>query len=549
MLNPIVFNTSEICHAHGVRHAVLSPGSRNAPLIISFARNDTIKKWVIPDERSAAFIALGIAQKLKEPVVLCCTSGTALLNYAPAIAEAFYREIPLIVLSADRPPELIDQRDGQTIRQFEALKNHVKCSKQLPVVVTEDNRKAYQGQLTDGLKLSQELARGPVHLNIPFREPFYPDDNHPMGFEKVTGWSPTPPKSENAEYPDAELLKGKKVLVLIGQSESDLDLQKTLSKLDSSFPILKSPLSNIDVKGIEHLDFFLKDQPELRPDVLISTGLSVLSKKLKNYLRKNKPSHHFHFDPAGLSVDTYQTDPVIVKSTMADFLEQVSLHDISVDYVEPWNRLSELAGNACKDALSTTPFSETNAFHNVLNQLPDDIELHIGNSMPVRFAELFGIKSSIASWSNRGTSGIDGCTSTALGTSLVSEGLNVLLIGDVSFLYDRNAFFHNYSAPNFRVIVFNNQGGGIFRLIEGPKKLPELEQYFETRHNRTAEYICAENKIVYSQVRSAGDLNDQLEKFYEPSEAPKLIEIFTDPATNESVFNELKQHIHEQINP
>ncbi|MDE0470577.1 MAG: thiamine pyrophosphate-binding protein, partial [Ekhidna sp.] len=174
MLHPAVFNISQVCHQLGIRHAVLSPGSRNAPLLISFARNAQIEKYIIPDERAAGFIALGIAQKTKRSVVVACTSGTALLNYAAAVAEAFYREIPLIVLSADRPPELIDQRDGQTIRQFEVLKNHVKKSIQLPVIKEEDNTKRFQKDLISAVRLSQELPRGPVHINIPFEEPFYP---------------------------------------------------------------------------------------------------------------------------------------------------------------------------------------------------------------------------------------------------------------------------------------------------------------------------------------------------------------------------------------
>ena len=170
MLHPTIYNTAQICHQLGVEHAVLSPGSRNAPLTISFARHDGIKKFILPDERTAGFVALGIAQEVRKPVVLVCTSGTALLNYAPAIAEAFYRELPLIVLSADRPPELIDQRDGQTIRQYKALDNHVKSSYQLPLVSNASQADAYIHKLIEGVRESRLLPWGPVHLNIPFQE-------------------------------------------------------------------------------------------------------------------------------------------------------------------------------------------------------------------------------------------------------------------------------------------------------------------------------------------------------------------------------------------
>jgi len=547
MLEPVVYNTSEICWAHGVRHVVLSPGSRNAPLTISFARNDKVKKWIIPDERSAGFVALGIAQKLQQPVVLCCTSGTAVLNYAPAIAEAFYREIPLIVLSADRPPELVDQRDGQTIRQFEVLKNHVKVSKQLPIVKEVEDQQVYKKGLMDAVRLSQQLPKGPVHVNIPFREPFYPSEDQELIFTHTPSWEADVTVSNSIEFPSKKEFAGKKVLVLIGQSNLDPVLAKALGKHQSSVPVLKSPLSNLDTKGIDNLDFFLQDQTELKPDVLITSGLSVLSKKLKNFLRTNKPKKHFHFDPAGVPINTYETDPTIIKASLSTFLNKTDL-DSDSRYLQKWEKLSELAGQAIGSIVPTLAYCETTAFYQVLKSLPNDVELHLGNSMPVRFAELFGAADALTTWSNRGTSGIDGCTSTAVGTSLVSQQLNVLLTGDVSFLYDRNAFFNNYRATNLRVIVFNNQGGGIFRLIDGPKNLPELEKYFETRHDRTAEYICAENKIRYFPVKNSEDLIERLNGFYEPSQAPQLLEIFTDPVTNENVFKELKKHIHEQIN-
>ncbi len=547
MLHPTVFNTSEVCAAYGVSHAVFSPGSRNAPLTISFARNDKIKKWIIPDERSAGFIALGIAQKLQEPVVLCCTSGTALLNYAPAIAEAFYREIPLIVLSADRPLELIDQRDGQTIRQFEALKNHVKASIQLPTLASEDDGDSYTQKLTTGLKTAQELPKGPVHFNVPFREPFYPSTEQKLNFYPVPKWHSEVPSFSSIQFPQLDL-SGKKVLVIVGQSNSDKSLNESIQAIQTKIPILVSPLSNLGKLDIEHVDLFLNNQPELKPDILITSGLSVLSKKLKSFIRKHKPEAHFHLDPSGVEVDTYGTTPQIINAPLNQFLDRLDLSSISKEYKDQWKRLSEETSKLVEDFVPSLEFSEVVTFHKVLKSLPESIELHLGNSMPVRFAEIFGVKQGITNWSNRGTSGIDGTTSTALGTSLVSKKINLLLTGDLAFLYDRNAFFHNSESPNLRVIVFNNQGGGIFRLIDGPKDLPELEEYFETRHNRTAEYICLENKIEYTQARSFQDLASGLEHFFEDSQHAKLLEVFTDPATNEKAFKALKNYINEHIN-
>lgn len=522
----------------------MSPGSRNAPLTISFARNSNIKKYIIPDERTAGFIALGIAQKTKEPVVLCCTSGTALLNYAPAVAEAYYREIPLIVLSADRPAHLIDQRDGQTIRQFEALKNHVKTSLQLPLVKSELNAKEYHDQLIQGLRFAQELAKGPVHFNIPFEEPFYPKENDVLVFENYNLSQERQPKNENlVRFP----LQGK-VLILVGQMDTNEALSTHLNNLQHIIPIIQSPLNNLQIEGIEHIDTFIENQSALTPDILLTAGLSVLSKKLKQFIRKNKPKQHFHFDPAGIEVDTFSSSPQLIQSSLLESLTQLDYSDVDHTYLEKWRSLAQQGKSAVNDHFQESEvFSEAITFKLISESLPKGSHLHLGNSMPVRYADLFGIPKEITTWSNRGTSGIDGCTSTAVGSSLICKKLHTLFTGDVSFFYDSNAFFHNYRLPNLRIVVFNNQGGGIFRLIDGPANLPELEDYFETRHQRTAKYICMENDISYIPVATLGEITKALETFYEPSEHCKILEVFTNPETNQKEYKKLKQYIHEQV--
>lgn len=546
MIHPAVFNTSEVCWSYGVRHAVFSPGSRNAPLIVSFSRNEKIKKWIIPDERSAGFIALGIAQKLNQPVVLCCTSGTALLNYAPAIAEAYYREIPLIVLSADRPPELIDQRDGQTIRQFEVLRNHVKDSIQLPLIEGTDDELSYTTKLSNSLSAIHELPQGPVHFNIPFKEPFYPDKGQTLHFNELKEQEYSNDDIGETHFPDAIDFEGRKILIIVGQCKPNPTLEESLKNVASSVPILVSPLSNLDLQSIQYFDLFIENQQELQPDILITTGLSVLSKKLKNFIRSQKPVKHYHFDPAGIEVDTFGTRPETIVAPLDRFLGKIELKP-TTSYLNTWEKYSKKAVDSLEQ-FDSDSFSETSAIRTILKSLPGDIDLHLGNSMPVRFVEMFGIKPKTMTWCNRGTSGIDGCTSTAVGTAMVSNQTNVLLIGDVSFLYDRNAFFHNYNLRNLRVVVINNQGGGIFRLIDGPKRLPELEEYFETKHNRTAEYICLENNIEYTQVRNSEELASSITNFFDDSNNARLLEVFTDPATNEQVYKALKQHIHEQVN-
>ncbi len=544
MLNPTVFNTSEICFQLGVKYAVISPGSRNAPLTISFARNSKIIKKVVPDERTAGFIALGIAQHTKQPVVLCCTSGTSLLNYAPAVTEAYYRQIPLIIFSADRPPELIDQRDGQTIRQFGALKNHVKRSIQLPVIESSKDEEEFQELIVDAIEESLALPMGPVHINVPFREPFYPELTQELNFNKLDLSSTRSIQKNKTSF---SFPAGKKILVLIGQQEPDKDLSELTNKLRAKIPILRFPLNNLS-SGIQHVDGFINDQKELIPDILITSGLSVLSKKLKTFLRKNKPDCHLHFDEGMVPVDTFQTKPELINQPIESVLEDLLETEVDEEYINKWISSELITKTTITNEMELLSFSETTATHAVINSLPIHSILHLSNSMPVRYADLFGVKESIKSYSNRGTSGIDGCTSTALGTAMVSDRTNILLTGELAFFYDRNAFFHNYMIPNLKIIIMNNQGGGIFRLIEGPSSLPELEEYFETRHSFTAQYICEENKFDYYPIHSESELNTHLNKFFSVSEKTAVMEIFTDPEENQKAYKKLRRSINEQVN-
>lgn len=533
----------------GVRHAVMSPGSRNAPLILSFARNEKIKKYIIPDERSAGFVALGIAQHTQEPVVLCCTSGTALLNYAPAISEAYYRQIPLIILSADRPPELIDQRDGQTIRQLGALSNHVKDTVQLPMIEQETDSEAYINTLANACSNAIRLPKGPVHINIPFKEPFYPHDGQQLSFNPSVIFSndETIVAQQNDNLSDLLTKTESKVLVLIGQQYPNASLDAILERLSKKIPVLRFPLNNIS-SGFEYSDAFINDQEHLRPDVLITAGLSVLSKKLKSFIRRFPPKLHLHFDPANIEVDTYDSNPRLIPRDLVDFLPELEDLPLSKEYYGHWDSLNHRAIQAINEYFKKLPFSEPSAMRHILNALPQTIQLHLSNSMPVRYADLLGVDLHITTHSNRGTSGIDGCTSTVVGTSLVSKDLQLLITGDIAFFYDRNAFFHNYSLPNLRIIVMNNEGGGIFRLIPGPSGLPELEDYFETQHNRNAKFICQENGLTYLTAHDYKSLDEALAHFYAPSSSAKILEVFTKPEKNQEVYRGLRQYINEQIN-
>jgi 2-succinyl-5-enolpyruvyl-6-hydroxy-3-cyclohexene-1-carboxylate synthase len=563
MIHQVVFDTSEILHAHGVNQVVLSPGSRNAPLTISFARNKKIKKISVVDERSAAFIGLGIATKTKKPVALCCTSGSALLNYAPACAEAYYQNIQLIILSADRPANLIDQRDGQTIRQIGALNNFVKGSFNMPEDITNpDFDECYRKILNEALDLASAHPQGPVHINVPFDEPFYPEVHQTLQFR-------TYDKHENIELenfidfePYVELWNiSLKKIILRGQDGINNEYEKLINQQDDAV-LIADVISNIQSnKAVRNQDLFLSSVSEsmlatLQPEILITSGKSIISKSLKSFLRKFKPKEHWHFEKCELAPDPFQSITCHFKTDIEDFLGELTKQSrddfqeqIISNYHQNWNVLNSITEKLLEKETANLEFSEFAIFKPIIQSIPANCNIHLSNSMPVRYANFFqSFAKGVEIFSNRGTSGIDGSNSTAVGGALASDQLTILITGDLSFFYDRNAFFHREDMSNLRIIVTNNNGGGIFRILPDSSSLPELERYFETQHEHSAIHTAREYNFDYFGTKSMEELNNALVSFYEPSNKPKLIEVFTSPSTNHWVFKSIKAALKVALN-
>ncbi|MEO9474077.1 MAG: 2-succinyl-5-enolpyruvyl-6-hydroxy-3-cyclohexene-1-carboxylic-acid synthase [Cyclobacteriaceae bacterium] len=562
-MNSTIYNISEVFAVKGISRVVLSPGSRNAPLTISFARNPKIQTFNIVDERSAAFIALGMSIRSKEPVAICCTSGTALLNYAPAVAEAYYQNIPLIVLSADRPPEWLDQRDGQTINQPGALSNFVKGSFELPVDLEHDDAKwEWSRKLNEALNLAHTPPFGPVHINVPFREPFYPEQDQPLKFENVR----TIDDKQLPVLADYSSLipawnSFKKRLIVVGQNDQNEELFDALN-LNSNLPVLTDIISNLTTgKFVKTQDLFLGNLNEeqlesLRPELLITTGKSLISKNLKLFIRKYKPKAHWHFEDCEAAADTFKTLTKHLKHPLAEFLNAVAdqrpdnefKDQVIKNYKQNWETIESRTRAAIETEVETQGFSELTAYYDVLNQTPSGLDIHLANSMAVRYANFFHYKLAAASiFSNRGTSGIDGSNGTAVGSALCSGNPTLLLTGDLSFFYDRNAFFHQYDLSNLKIIVFNNFGGGIFRLIKGPSGLEELEQHFETRHTHSAKFTAAEYAFDYFRAKDSKSLNEGLKLLFKDNKTPKILEVFSDPNANSDAFSSLKKVIVEAL--
>ena len=544
-----------ICAAQGIRQVVLSPGSRCAPLTLAFARHPEMEVRTIADERAAAFIALGMAQQLKEPVVLVCTSGSAALNYYPAVAEAFFQQIPLLVLTADRPPEWVDQWDGQTIFQEEVYGKHVKKSFRFPDSFAHPDQVRHGHRISnEAILVCRQFPAGPVHLNIPLREPFYPEEGELFHFPKhppVVRLEPSEVRlGEMAlEKLKSELANFQRILLVPGQQASNPTLLALIERLaqNQQVVVVADTLSNLQGKGTItlHDHWLVREEfhTALAPDLVISFGKSIISKSLKLFLRK-QDLQHWHIQPDGQAKDTYAGLTRILGSEPFAFLTWLSTHlpPMESDYAQRWQLLEEQIASSLPLALKEVEFGEYSAVKQVLDALPANGQLHVANSMAIRYVNFLGRRTQEICC-NRGTSGIDGSNSTAVGASLISQAPVTLLTGDMAFFYDRNAFWHNYPMPNLRVIVLNNQGGGIFRLIDGPARQPELEEFFETKQALSAKSLAEEYGFGYASVMTSEQLESALLKFYEPSLQPKIIEIISNSPRNAAILKKIKGSI------
>ena len=567
-LQPI-YDIAQICSQQGITYAVVCPGSRCAPLTVSFSRHPGIIVRTFSDERSAAFIALGIAQQTQKPVVLICTSGSAAYNFAPAIAEAYYSHVPLIILTADRPKEWIDQLDGQTIRQKEIYGAHVKRYFELPADYEHpDAVWSIHRSINEAINLSKQEIPGPVHVNIPLREPLYPAKDESIDFTRSLRIVSEEKVSSSLSLADWEYIQQswpstKKVIIVGGQNQYDKKTKQLIASFVTTYKavLIGDVISNLHelTQSVRYADNFLAHAPEevkktLQPDLLITFGKSVISKNLKLFFRKYLPNQHWHIQPAGEVADTYQALTKIIRCDQASFFSKMNTLEEGGDFENQkrenyrllWEAEEHRTHRKINQFFERPVLSEFHFVHEIIHSLPASINLHLANSMTVRYANFIGLKSEendITIFSNRGTSGIDGCTSTVIGHSFYSDKLNLLITGDLAFFYDRNAFWHNYSMPNLRVIVLNNHGGVIFGMIDGPGSLPEAEEFFITKQKLSAKNLCQEFGIEYTLVDNVKKIKNVLKDFFEPDDRPKVIEIETDGKTSKEVFEQFKQLI------
>lgn len=560
-----VFTIAQVCRQFGVKHAVICPGSRSAPLSLAFIQQEGITCYSIIDERSAGFVAMGMAQQLQEPVVLISTSGTACLNFFPAIAEAYYQKIPLLILTADRPPELLNQQDGQMIMQKGVFGKHVLSSHEL--LCFEEDKIDYR--LTERIVLTSleecmnDHGYGPVHINVPLREPLY---NIPKNLDvpKISEHKGKITASSFTSLPKLDTLatawkNSKKKMIVVGQMPPSFHLSnylKSFERQDDVIILTDIASNQHECSNIKNFDCLLQFEPkqlleDLAPDLLISFGGPMVSKSLKVWLKGIKPESHFRIQSSNEIVDTYQNVTHPIQANVLAYLKAFeSLHIFSNSahkpYYSNWTYFDEKVSNLLNQFISKKPWSEPIAMQRVLNSLPENSFLQLGNSSTVRWASWLGFSGKgIKVFSNRGTSGIDGTVSTAIGSARIqNKQIVTLILGDLSLFYDQNAFWQNELPNNLRVIVINNYGGNIFNWIDGPDGHPNELEYFTTPHQLSIAKLCDQHGLSHVACENKRELATQLDSLYEPSNKPVVLELKFDQKINLEIIKEFRQIKH-----
>ena len=514
----VVRELAALMKAHGVTRCVLCPGSRNAPICATLAADVDFECRNVTDERSAGFVALGWAAQSQAPVAVCVTSGSAVLNLHPAVAEASYRNIPIFVISADRPAEWIGQQDGQTIPQPDVFGKLNRMSAALPEY---DPEGWYTNRLINEALLElTHRGGGPVHINVPLCEPLFQTTAEPLPMPRVIRRTELAKMTADEEQ---ELLEITAVLprrlIVMGQMDKAPYFPPELME-DHGFALVGEHLSNCDVADCSRPDTLIGPDdnfPDIpSPDLLITMGGDIISKRLKRMLRKNPPTEHWHLSADGEVCDTFCCLTRVIEGDMSELLELLGAFAEEGD--ESYRRLW-----LTQPAEFKAPHCGMSMVGDLMAALPSPSVLHLGNSSAVRYSRLFPLPKGVQVECNRGVNGIEGSLSTALGYAAGDARPQFLIIGDLSFFYDMNALWMNGISANVRILLLNNGCGGIFSTIGTPSL-----DCVSAPHNATAEAWSISRGFEYRSVCNAEEWPDALDTLLHHSESPVLVEAFTD---------------------
>lgn len=534
--------------AHGITHIVLSPGSRNSPLTHSFATDSDFTCYSVVDERSAGFFALGVIQAIGKPVAVCCTSGTAALNLGPAVAEAFYQELPLLAITADRPAAWIGQMDGQTIPQNGLFRDITRRSVQLPQIADEEEEWYCNRLINEAILAMGNGVRGPAHINIPLSEPLFGFNRETLPSVRVIRqYVPDTIIYQEDEY-NIRFGGYSKRMIIVGQLPPDHDLINVIESLRerSDIVVLTEQLSNLPSNETSTFDTMLytaseKELSELTPELVITLGGHIVSKRLKQFIRSANIREHWHISPSGEVTDTFQQVTDIIKVDYKAFL----VHLAAVLPTPSAKEFRHLWKKACESVTEPdVPFSDLYAAGALIRSLPKKSTLQLGNSNSLRLAQLFNIPRSVKVFCNRGTNGIEGSLSAAVGYAAASAQLTFLLIGDLSFFYDMNGIWNKYCSPNLRILLNNNGGGEIFGILPGLNKSEVLHKYIAAAHTTEAKAWAEQQGFLYLSAHDKEELDQHLPLFTDiSSEKPILLEVFTSMDKN---AEQIRSYYHQQ---
>ena len=563
----------------GVRNACLSPGSRSTPLAYTLSKNKKIKSYTHFDERSTSFFALGLAKANGEPVIVVTTSGTAVAELYPAIIEAYQQRVPLIICTADRPPELIGSGANQTINQHNIFKNHIRWFRDLGLPsISETGFRHLQRLAIKAFHISFIEDRGPVHLNFPFKkplEPFYYTDEINGSLVKIKPQRYIHSRTETVTSSSKvlnklvlDLMTTDRGIIIVGPSENNKVVNSSIKKLASKlkYPVYADGLSQLrfatstnDKNVLSNYNSFLRSEnfiEENEPEIILQFGRTPTSSTIENFLSKTSADRYLinfygdKFDPSGNAKNILSIDPKIFCLNIISQLNAKKFNRKKSNWLDNFVKAEKICEELkTKRIQKIKELNEPAIISELINFLPSGSNVFIGNSLPVRDVDNFcsNISKKINIYFNRGASGIDGVTSTALGLAIKKQPA-VLITGDLSFLHDIGALSiaFKYSIPLI-IVVINNNGGGIFDSLPIANKVSKFEEYFITPHNLELSDIVKSFKIDYQSIDNRSALKNKLKKCLS-RKLPSVLEIQTDAVKSAEQRNKYFEEVKEKIN-
>lgn len=529
----------------GISNIVISPGTSHNAMVRSIDEDSFFKTFSVTDERSAAFFAIGIAQELQRPVAIMSTSGTATCNYVSAVTEAFHRNIPLVIITADKHPYFLNQLEDQMINQPPMFNGITKYSVTLPESIKDSRDDWYCRRLLNEAFLEMtHHGTGPIHINVPISYGMFA-----LGDTFTTSKLPEIPLVERLDSSTKKetweqtflQLKNKRVLILCGQdnthNEKDAQLLDTISK-GYNCVISTDFLSNLHIERAIEMEKARPFDADLVPDVIISLNGSVVS--YIKYFLKNAPStiEHWLIHEKGTLADPYQKLKYIIESNTSEFLNKMAQYaqsNASSEYYEVCKK------HVNEFSIPSLPYSNCYACQKIIPSLPQDSILHLGNSTTVRIAQFFNLHPSVQVFCNRGVHGIDGCMSSFIGQAAVSDKLAFLMLGDLTFFYDMNALWNKYVRKNVRILLFNNGGASLFYYnTRGVKNFPSLDRNAGAAHVSSAKAWAESRGFSYISSTDQEEFDTVYQQFIqEESDKPIIFEVFTDRAVDGEVWHSI----------